>query len=221
MATLTISNTFTAGTEAVAAEVNQNFTDVRTFVNSQVVHKDGTNLPFTVTPTISSTTSTAVTLANHLTNKAYVDARAVTLRDTEKPLKAAWGLVAQASDSVQRNSVTQSAAIPNTSISLTPSLGEPLRKVRITAVAAVQQSSSSGNSRLWVYVNGVGVQVARAATSNTLWETTTLTGFTIQDLGYGYPLVLDVRVDTTAGAVAVRGDLVTTRIIVEDIGPYS
>jgi len=34
MATLTVTNDFSAGTTAVAAEVNQNFTDIETFINS-------------------------------------------------------------------------------------------------------------------------------------------------------------------------------------------
>lgn len=215
MATLTISNTFTAGTEAVAADVNQNFTDVRTFVNSEVVHRDGTNLPFTVTPTISSTSSTAVTLANHLTNKAYVDARAATLRDTEKPIESAWGIVGERTDTAQRSNVSQSAAIPNTSITLAPAFGSPLRRVKITALAAVEQTSGSGVNRLWVYVNNTPVYLARLTNA----ANGTLSGFTVQTLGYGFPLVLDVRVDTTSGTVAVRGDVVQTHLLIEDVGP--
>lgn len=49
MAALTITNTFTAGTQAVASEVNQNFNDVKNFANSQVVHRDGTGFMTAVT----------------------------------------------------------------------------------------------------------------------------------------------------------------------------
>lgn len=42
MATLNITNTFTNGTAANATEVNQNFTDVKTFVEGSLVHADGT-----------------------------------------------------------------------------------------------------------------------------------------------------------------------------------
>jgi len=42
MATLSVTNTFSAGTTIVAADVNQNYTDIETFVNSSpgVVQKD-------------------------------------------------------------------------------------------------------------------------------------------------------------------------------------
>lgn len=42
MATATVTNNFTAGTPAVADDVDQNFTDLVTFLNGSVVHKDGT-----------------------------------------------------------------------------------------------------------------------------------------------------------------------------------
>lgn len=42
MATLNVTNTFTNGTAANATEVNQNFTDVKTFVEGSLVHADGT-----------------------------------------------------------------------------------------------------------------------------------------------------------------------------------
>jgi microcystin-dependent protein len=42
MATLNITNTFTNGTAANATEVNQNFTDVKNFVEGSLVHADGT-----------------------------------------------------------------------------------------------------------------------------------------------------------------------------------
>jgi microcystin-dependent protein len=42
MATLNITNNFTNGTAANATEVNQNFTDVKTFVESSLVQADGT-----------------------------------------------------------------------------------------------------------------------------------------------------------------------------------
>lgn len=41
MATASVTNTFVASTAAVASEVNTNFTDLVTFLNNQVIHKDG------------------------------------------------------------------------------------------------------------------------------------------------------------------------------------
>ena len=41
MASLNIPNNFTAGTPAVAADVNQNFSSVKSFVESETVQRDG------------------------------------------------------------------------------------------------------------------------------------------------------------------------------------
>lgn len=41
MATASVTNTFVAGTAAEAAEVNTNFTNLVTFLNNSVVHRDG------------------------------------------------------------------------------------------------------------------------------------------------------------------------------------
>ncbi len=46
MAVVSVTNTFTSLTPAVASEVNRNFTDVVEFVNSDTVHRDGSR-PFT------------------------------------------------------------------------------------------------------------------------------------------------------------------------------
>lgn len=73
MGNLILTNTFQENEPARAAEVNANFDDVRTFVNSQVVHKDGTN-PFTVMPILPSSVASGVTTAATAANKAYVDA---------------------------------------------------------------------------------------------------------------------------------------------------
>lgn len=72
MATASTTYTFTDGTAAVADEVNQNFTDVVSFLNDSVVHRDGSNA-FTAVPTGPSTDPST---DNHLTRKAYVDKKA-------------------------------------------------------------------------------------------------------------------------------------------------
>lgn len=41
MATASVTNTFVAGTSAVASEVNTNFSDLVSFLNNSVIHKDG------------------------------------------------------------------------------------------------------------------------------------------------------------------------------------
>ena len=71
MATVSIPYTFVNNTQnADATQVNLNFTTLRDFLNSSVIHKDGT-VAFTGVPTLPSTDPT---LANHAVRKAYVDA---------------------------------------------------------------------------------------------------------------------------------------------------
>jgi hypothetical protein len=76
MATFTRTYTFTVGTKAKAAEVNQNFSEISTFLNNSVVHVDGSKA-FTGIPTLA--TGIDPTTSNHLTRKAYVDAKETSL----------------------------------------------------------------------------------------------------------------------------------------------
>lgn len=69
MASLDITNTHVAGTTAKAADVNQNFTDVESFVNNSVVHVDGTK-PLTGQLTLFSSSPTN---ALHAASKGYAD----------------------------------------------------------------------------------------------------------------------------------------------------
>lgn len=66
---LSVTNTFTAGTTAVASQVNTNFSDVTTYVNTNAVLKDAT-LAFTQVPSGPATDPSS---ANHLTRKLWVD----------------------------------------------------------------------------------------------------------------------------------------------------
>lgn len=45
MATATITNTLSNNVDSVAAEVNTNFTDLTTFLNNSVLHRDGAKTP--------------------------------------------------------------------------------------------------------------------------------------------------------------------------------
>jgi hypothetical protein len=220
MASLSITNTFTAGDEALASEVNQNFTDVRTFVNSQVVHKDGTNLPFTVTPTISSTNANAITLANHLANKAYVDYK---VSDKASLSLTPKGLVAVGTDTSLHSAVTASADI-SANLALALTYGSwPLeggkRQLRISAQVAVESTSGAGEARLYVYKNTVlFAQIARLSLDDAGDNHGSLTGFALDDIQSGTQ-VYSLRLDTTGGDVAVRGDVMPATILIEDMGP--
>lgn len=71
MATLILANTFTALTNAESSEVNENFNDIVTFINTEVAHLDG-SLAFTGVPSGPDEDPAS---ANQLARKAYVDAR--------------------------------------------------------------------------------------------------------------------------------------------------
>jgi hypothetical protein len=70
VATAAVTYNFTALTQATAAEVNQNFDDLVTFLNDDVIHVDGSKA-FTAVP---SGPASNPTTDNQLTRKAYVDA---------------------------------------------------------------------------------------------------------------------------------------------------
>lgn len=149
MATLTISNTFVAGTDALASEVNQNFTDVRTFVNSQVVHRDGTTA-FTSTPSMPSTAA-AVTAAGHVSNKAYVD---------DRRWNTAWGVMQQVTfTSPQTFSTTGTVLMTGSTLpSFTFLAGR--RYLLRAFIPAVQVSGTSFVAGLNI-TNAAGAQWAR------------------------------------------------------------
>lgn len=223
MATLTITNTFTAGTEAVAAEVNQNFTDVRTFVNSQVVHKDGTNLPFTVTPTITSTASTAVSLANHLTNKAYVDAKAVAEKNDAinngKPVNVAWGKQGYATHtsqvSVSSTSYTDVASMAFAAVGS----ASRLYRVSVSVPASGQTASGFVASLAVCDANDNVLLELRQDVRNTTDEWTFAGDVVVSPNAF---FGVKLRARTSVGSTAWRVNPTSTRpalLLVEDIGP--
>lgn len=86
---VSVTYTFTNGTDADAAEVNQNFNDLVTFINNSVVLADGT-VAFTGVPSGPSADPTS---ANQFTRKSYVDGlvsplAATTYVDAADALKA-------------------------------------------------------------------------------------------------------------------------------------
>jgi hypothetical protein len=219
MASLTITNTFTAGTEAVASEVNQNFSDVRNFVNSQVVHKDGTN-PFTVMPVLPSSSFSSVTTAGHAANKAYVDYKT---SDKASLSLTPRGLVAVGTDTSLHSAVTASADI-SANVALALTYGSwPLeggkRQLRISAQVAAESTSGAGEARLYIYKNTVlFAQIARLSLDDAGDNHGSLTGFALDDIQSGTH-VYSLRLDTTGGDVDVRGDVMPTTILIEDMGP--
>lgn len=86
----TVTYSFVQGTPANAVEVNTNFTDVITWINTNAAHLDGTKA-FTGLVTLPATTPSN---ANHATRKGYVDAL------VESPIfkyaREKWTIVASA-----------------------------------------------------------------------------------------------------------------------------
>lgn len=71
MATAAVTNSFVANTLAESAEVNQNFTDLVNFINTNAIQKDA-SLAFTSIPSGPASDPTS---DNQLSRKAYIDGR--------------------------------------------------------------------------------------------------------------------------------------------------
>lgn len=69
MATATVTHDFVAGTLIESAEVDQNFTDLANFLNTEAIQRDG-SVAFTAIPTLPSSDPTS---DNQATRKLYVD----------------------------------------------------------------------------------------------------------------------------------------------------
>ena len=96
MAVVSVTNTFTSLTPAVASEVNRNFTDVVEFVNSDTVHRDGSR-PFTGEVSMGSHKITNVSggvSANDAVNVAQLGgalpAGFIGMYGSDVPPSAAW-----------------------------------------------------------------------------------------------------------------------------------
>ena len=82
MATLTIPNTFVASTSAASAEVNANFSAIKSFIDGEVIQKDA-SVAFTA---LISGPSSDPTSNNHLARKKYVDDLVSGLSSTYAPI---------------------------------------------------------------------------------------------------------------------------------------
>lgn len=78
---VSVTYNFVAGTDAVADQVDTNFNDLVTWVNTNAVHLDGTKA-FTGIP---SGPSSDPTTANQLTRKAYVDKKWTVCTSSTRP----------------------------------------------------------------------------------------------------------------------------------------
>jgi hypothetical protein len=228
MATLNIQHTFVAGTPAEAQEVNQNFTDVRTFVNTQVVHRDGTN-PFTVMPVLPSGSASAVTTNAHAANKAYVDssllAQRLDLINVQKPVNVAWGHLGSAKrTSTQTVSSTSLVDLTGLSTAVTIPLSGPIRRFKVSAFVPAAQVSNTGfvaTLYLTDMFNNVLAQVEQdVRNANDVWGfslTAVLDTAEVFSAGSSFKL----RGSTSVGSTSWRVNASATRpavVIVEDVG---
>lgn len=82
-----VTYTFTVGTAAVAAQVNQDFTDLVTWINTNAVHLDGSKA-FTAVPSGPASDPTS---DNQLARKAYVDRKGSTCTSSTRPASPVTG----------------------------------------------------------------------------------------------------------------------------------
>jgi hypothetical protein len=82
-----VTYSFTVGTAAVAAEVNQDFTDLVTWINTNAVHLDGSK-PFTAVPSGPAVDPSS---DNQLARKAYVDLKMSTCLSSARPASPVVG----------------------------------------------------------------------------------------------------------------------------------
>lgn len=228
MATLNIQHTFVAGTPAEAQQVNQNFTDVRTFVNTQVVHKDGTN-PFTVMPVLPSGLASAVTTNAHASNKAYVDSAALAAKNdvlnNGKPVNVAWGKIGLAErTSTQTVSTTSLTDLTGLSASAIPNLTGNNRVYKVTAFVPAAQVSNTGFVAQ-LFLTDVNNNVLASAeqdvrNANDVWSFALTATFNSSDLVTA-GLSVKLRGATSVASTSWRVNAAATRpavLLVEDMG---
>lgn len=130
MASLNISRTLIPQERALASDLNTNFGEVETFVNTQTVHVDGTNFPttLTVTPVLPAADPTG---PNQATRKAYVDAL--------KAPNVAWGVVSAATGVTTQNVEGNAVWVTLTDLSLTVTLTLG-RRYRLSALVPAKNT---------------------------------------------------------------------------------
>lgn len=79
MATASVTYSFSGGGNAAASQVNQDFSDVVTFLNNSVLHVDGSKQ---LTGQLSLLSGTDPTADDHAARKKYVDKRALSYART-------------------------------------------------------------------------------------------------------------------------------------------
>lgn len=98
MATASVTFTFVALTDALASEVNTNFSDVVSFLNTQTIHKDA-SVAFTAVPSGPATDPVS---DNQFVRKAYVDRLGIIRQQSLTAFSPSWN-VSQVTDMLLSN----------------------------------------------------------------------------------------------------------------------
>ena len=167
MPTLDVPNTFNNNTTADATEVNANFTEIESFVNTNVIQKDG-SVAFTAVPTGPGTDPTS---DNHLARKAYVDefAKGVVARATITANQGSIGSTTTDITSLTTGSVTTEAgrdykvtidlsvAVDTVSLPITIILADGSNnQLAAKAVHSVSATQQDGFTLTFVHAPGAG-----------------------------------------------------------------
>lgn len=150
-----VTNNFTAGTPAVADDVDTNFADLVTWLNTNAVHLDGSKA-FTGIP---SGPASDPSTANQLTRKAYVDS-----------VVGGRGVVATATKTSQQGSITSVTDVTSLSVTFTAVTG---RRYRLSFQGQVYSSGSGDTVQVQITdstnaVQNFGIALANSGYSKSI-----------------------------------------------------
>jgi len=209
MATLSIPNSFTNGTNADALQVNANFAAVATFANTEAVQRDA-SVAFTAVPSGPGVDPTTV---NQLTRKSYVDAKVAAF----VPAAGSIALSQLAANSVDSSKIVD-ASITGTDIAATTIAGSNIAANTVTAAnttfggawvsTALTYSNITGGGGT-CYVMAMGktlffrVEITAGTATATGLATFNITGYTPKTatqpfMATGYLAVQGVKANATA-----------------------
>ncbi len=206
---VSVPNNFTAGTPAVADDVDANFASLVTWVNTNAVHLDGSKA-FTAVP---SGPATDPTTANQLTRKTYVD----TLVSTNAPR----GVMATASVTAVQSGISTITDVTSMTVTWT---AVSTRRYRVSASSEIY-GTAAGDLLILSITDGSNVQQQR-----TVFTVPALTG----GAGYGKATIelylsgisgsttRKLRLERSSGTGTAAFSASSTfpaYIVVEDIGP--
>lgn len=197
-ANVAVTYNFTAGTPAVADNVDQNFTDLVNWVNTNAVHLDGSKA-FTAVPSGPATDPTS---SNQLTRKAYVDA-------------GHRGTMGYASTTTAQTGISSTPTdLTSLSVTFTAVTG---RRYKISASVRVIQNVGAANNTLSI-TDGSNVEVGKSLLSvpgGSNGFHTPIAVVTPTSGSVTYKLRLSTSADNTQTSPAATAPAF---ILVEDIG---